>query len=68
MTKKMYFIDLFACIGGFHLAFKKWCNDKKITPKYLLASEIDENDKMVYEKNFNYKKENIINIKHVKKI
>lgn len=68
MTKKnMYFIDLFAGIGGFHLAFNKWCKYKKINAKCLFVSEIDENAKKVYELNFKYKKEKIINIRDIKK-
>lgn len=40
------FIDLFAGVGGFHLAFEKWGN------KCVFASEIEPHCQKVYEKNF----------------
>lgn len=40
------FIDLFAGIGGFHLAFKKWGN------QCVFASDIEPHCQTVYEKNF----------------
>ena len=40
------FIDLFAGVGGFHLAFKKWGNE------CVFASEIEPHCQKVYEKNF----------------
>lgn len=43
------FIDLFAGVGGFHLAFEKWGN------KCVFASEIEPHCQIVYEKNFGMK-------------
>ena len=40
------FIDLFAGVGGFHIAFQKWGN------KCVFASEIEAHCQKVYEKNF----------------
>lgn len=40
------YIDLFAGVGGFHLAFDKWGN------KCVFASEIEPHCKKVYERNF----------------
>lgn len=40
------FIDLFAGVGGFHLAFRKWGNE------CVFASEIEPHCQKVYEKNF----------------
>ena len=46
MKKKYKFIDLFAGIGGFHLAFHK------LGAECVFASEIDSNAREVYTKNF----------------
>ena len=48
MAKKtnLTFIDLFAGIGGFHLAFHK------LGLKCVFASEIDADARVSYEKNF----------------
>lgn len=45
-TKKFKFIDLFAGIGGFHLAFSK------LGGQCVFASEIDETARKTYEANF----------------
>src|SRR6478736_2261643 len=45
----MKFIDLFAGLGGFHLALKR------LGHKCVFASEIDENLATLYEKNFGLK-------------
>jgi len=46
--EKLYFIDLFAGIGGFHMAVKNF--DKNAD--CVLACEIDKNCSMVYYENF----------------
>lgn len=46
MSKNINFIDLFAGIGGFHLAFHK------LGAKCVFASEIDPVAREIYEKNF----------------
>ncbi len=50
MKNKITFIDLFAGIGGFHLAFHKL--QKKYPNKCLFVSEIDELARETYETNF----------------
>src|SRR5688500_8802465 len=52
-NKKLTFIDLFAGIGGFHLAIKEIIKDSEC----VFASEIDEKCIEVYRKNFNYRGE-----------
>ena len=48
MSKKKYkFIDLFAGIGGFHVAMHS------IGAKCVFASEIDKNARISYEYNYN---------------
>ena len=44
--KKMQIIDLFAGIGGFHMAFHS------LGAKCVFASEIDKYARITYEKNF----------------
>lgn len=48
-TYNYKFIDLFAGVGGFHLAFEKWGNE------CVFASEIEPHCQKVYEKNFGMK-------------
>jgi DNA (cytosine-5)-methyltransferase 1 len=48
-NKFFTFIDLFAGIGGFHLAVKEVIKDSKC----VFVSEIDEKCIEVYQKNFN---------------
>jgi DNA (cytosine-5)-methyltransferase 1 len=48
-NEKIYnykFIDLFAGVGGFHLAFEKWGNE------CVFASEIEPHCQKVYQRNF----------------
>lgn len=49
MKNKIKFIDLFAGIGGFHLALSK------VNGECLFASEWDKECQKIYEKNFNLK-------------
>ena len=49
MKNKIKFIDLFAGIGGFHLALNK------VNGECLFASEWDKECQKIYEKNFNLK-------------
>lgn len=67
MTNKIKFIDLFAGIGGFHLAIKKVCNELNKDYECVLVSEIDKYSIDVYTNNFDVKKENIKNVKDVVK-
>ena len=46
MSKKLKFIDLFAGIGGFHLALKS------LGMKCVFTSEIDEHSRKTYAANF----------------
>src|SRR5881275_1381536 len=50
---KITFIDLFAGIGGFHLAIQKIIPNSKC----VFASEIDKKCIEVYQKNFNHQGE-----------
>ena len=62
MKKPYLFIDLFAGIGGFHLAFHKL--KKKYNNKCVFVSEIDEHARQTYEKNFSrIDKENFLILK-----
>ena len=47
MGKKLTFVDLFAGIGGFHLALKS------LDMKSVFACEIDKYARQTYVKNFN---------------
>ena len=47
MGKKLTFVDLFAGIGGFHLALKS------LDMKCIFACEIDKYARQTYVKNFN---------------
>ena len=48
MKNKIKFIDLFAGIGGFHLALNK------VNGECLFASEWDKECQKIYEKNFHF--------------
>ncbi len=52
LEKDFKFIDLFAGIGGFHCAMEKY-SDKNA--KCVMASEINEEAKKIYENHFNMK-------------
>lgn len=56
-NKKLFFADLFAGIGGFHLAFKKSIQNSKILSenniKLIAVSEIDKYAKEVYYSQYN---------------
>ncbi len=50
LMKNFKFIDLFAGIGGFHCAMDKYSNGNA---KCVMASEINDEAKRIYEKHFN---------------
>ena len=52
LPKNFKFIDLFAGIGGFHCAMSKYSDNKA---QCVMASEIDENARLIYENNFKIK-------------
>lgn len=52
LPKDFKFIDLFAGIGGFHCAMSKYSDNKA---QCVMASEIDENARLIYENNFKIK-------------
>jgi DNA (cytosine-5)-methyltransferase 1 len=63
------FVDLFAGIGGFHLAMKRAAKELKLgTIECVCASEIDEHAKIVYEYNYKIKNEDIKNIRLIDKL
>ncbi len=62
MTKSLKFIDLFAGLGGFHLALKK------LNHKCVFACEIDEELRYLYEKNFSLMPKGDIRSIHAKDI
>jgi len=49
------YIDLFAGIGGFRIAFKQACDEMGLSSKCVFSSEIDEACKRAYEANFKEK-------------
>ena len=51
MNKILTFIDLFAGIGGFHIAFEG-CSSDVTTLKCIWASEWDNHARLTYETNF----------------
>jgi DNA (cytosine-5)-methyltransferase 1 len=53
--KKVTFIDLFAGIGGFRIAFEQAAGDLGLVGKCVFSSEIDEACKKAYKANFNEK-------------
>jgi len=52
VKKEVTYIDLFAGIGGFRIAFEAAAEDLRLSPKCLFASEIDQACKKAYEANF----------------
>lgn len=52
LKKKFTYVDLFAGIGGFHLAMEKFAKETHRTCVCVWSSEINENCKKVYENNF----------------
>lgn len=54
MVKKKYtFVDLFAGLGGFHLAFNQLGRDKKFKTQCVFVSELKEDLRHLYSKNYN---------------
>jgi DNA (cytosine-5)-methyltransferase 1 len=51
-NKKIRFIDLFAGIGGFHLAFHKAGKKLRVETKCVFVSESDKAARITYEANF----------------
>lgn len=64
MDKHIKFIDLFAGLGGFRNALENIAFDLNITTECVFVSEINENVKKTYEKNFKHTSE-FINIKEI---
>lgn len=58
----MKYIDLFAGLGGFRLAFAEVCKELNITSKCVFVSEIDKEVIKTYRANFGTH-EKIINIR-----
>ncbi|MBR8828449.1 MAG: DNA (cytosine-5-)-methyltransferase [Gomphosphaeria aponina SAG 52.96 = DSM 107014] len=56
MNKTLKFIDLFCGIGGLRLGFENACNQLKIKPICVFASEIKSTAIQVYQTNFNNEK------------
>jgi DNA (cytosine-5)-methyltransferase 1 len=52
MTKKLYFVDLFSGIGGFHLGIKNSSKKLKIPCECVLAVDIDPKARLTYSRNF----------------
>ncbi|AVN60985.1 DNA (cytosine-5-)-methyltransferase [Mesoplasma florum] len=60
------FIDLFSGIGGFHKAAVRALNSDKNRAVCVLASEIDEKAKEVYQYNYSIASDKIKNIREIK--
>ncbi|WP_342252184.1 DNA (cytosine-5-)-methyltransferase [Spiroplasma endosymbiont of Amphibalanus improvisus] len=67
-NKKIKFVDLFAGIGGFHQALKFVAQDNNIDIECVFVSEIDKYAIETYTHNFNYDKNQIINIRDIDNI
>ncbi|MCK5537897.1 MAG: DNA (cytosine-5-)-methyltransferase [Bacteroidales bacterium] len=50
--EKIKFIDLFAGIGGFRIAFEETCHENNIVPECVFSSDIDKFCQDSYEANF----------------
>ncbi|MBD5423241.1 MAG: DNA (cytosine-5-)-methyltransferase [Mycoplasma sp.] len=68
MNRKIKFIDLFAGIGGFHLALESVAKKNNYDIECVFVSEIDKEAKSTYSKNFNFDESKMINIRDIKNI
>ena len=60
MAKKKYtFVDLFAGLGGFHHAFELLGRDKNFKTQCVFASELKEDLRHLYSKNYDIPYEKI---------
>lgn len=63
--KKVKFVDLFAGIGGFHVALEKVAKMNDYDIECVFVSEIDKEAKKTYSTNFNFDESQMINIREL---
>ncbi len=63
--KNIKFVDLFAGIGGFHIALKNVARINDYDIECVFVSEIDKEAKKTYSINFNFDESKMINIRDI---